>query len=61
MEETHVGRLKEVAHHGTWAKVTVEVKTAEGVGRETFTVVSIGRNWFFYHPGADRELVPTEE
>ncbi len=44
--------------HGYWARATVMETTTAGKAERRYTLISVGSQWFFYHPVADAELVP---
>jgi len=44
--------------HGYWARATVMETTTAGKAERSYTLISVGSQWFFYHPVADAELVP---
>ena len=53
-------RVREIEYQGVWAKARVELNTDDGAVEQVVTLVSIGSQWFFYHPDTDRELLPVE-
>jgi hypothetical protein len=51
-------RIGDVAVHGWWAEARVEENTTDGPRERTLTLIGVGSSWFFFHPEADRELLP---
>ncbi|NJN14610.1 MAG: hypothetical protein HC813_03035 [Planctomycetes bacterium] len=51
-------RVESIEPHGYWARATVQETTTAGKSVRSFTLISVGSRWFFYHPEADAELLP---
>jgi len=50
--------ITSIEPHGYWARATVQETTTAGKAERSYTLISVGSQWFFYHPVADAELVP---
>ncbi len=51
-------KVTDIAFFGHWAKAKLELNTTAGKKESTITLIGLGRSWFFYHPEADRSLLP---
>jgi hypothetical protein len=51
-------RIGEVLVHGYWAEARVLESTTAGPVERSVTLIGVGSRWFFFHPEADRELLP---
>ncbi len=50
--------VKEIDHHGLWAKATVHLKTTDGKTAIKVTLISTGSAWYLYCPRTDHVLLP---
>ena len=53
-------KITGIDYQGVWAKAQVSASTSAGRKKYAITLISIGSNWFFYHPETDRGLLPAE-
>jgi hypothetical protein len=50
-------KLTGIEPHGSWAHVTVALKTDAGESEERITLIRIGSTWFFFNPATDEDLL----